>query len=85
MKKRIRKMLLKKYVAIVLFGTLTILLLYFVDLMFGYGLTNIYTLFPFIINTQAEKILMITLAASLFIPDLIHWITGRQPGREPER
>ncbi|QWU13485.1 hypothetical protein SAMN04487895_103152 [Paenibacillus sophorae] len=85
MKKRIRKMLLKKYAAVVLSGTLTILLLYFVDWMFGYGITNINTLFPFTITTQAEKILMITLAASFLIPDLIHWITGNQPGRELER
>lgn len=85
MKKQIRKMLLKKYAAVVLCGTLTILLLYFADWMFGYGLTNINTLFPFTITTEVERILMFTLAASLFIPDLVHWITGRQPGRERER
>ncbi|AHV97143.1 hypothetical protein [Paenibacillus sabinae] len=85
MKKRTRKMLLKKYAAMVLCGTLTILLLYFADWIFGYGLTNINTLFPFTITTQAEKILMITLAASFLIPDLIHWITGRQSARELER
>ncbi|NGM83316.1 hypothetical protein G5B47_12905 [Paenibacillus sp. 7124] len=85
MKKQIRKMLLKKYAAMVLCGTFTILLLYFADWMFGYGLTNINTLFPFTISTAAEKILMITLTASFLIPDLIHWITGRQPTRELER
>ncbi|MFD1775146.1 hypothetical protein [Paenibacillus rhizophilus] len=85
MKKRIRKMLLKKYAVVVMFGTLTILLLYFADWMFGYGITNVNTLFPFTITTTAEKILILTLAASLLVPDLAHWISGRQPGRERER
>ncbi|AIQ12666.1 hypothetical protein [Paenibacillus durus] len=85
MKKQIRKMLLKKYAAVVLCGTLTILLLYFADWIFGYGITNVNIMFPFTITTQAEKLLMITLAASFLIPDLIHWITGRQPARELER
>ncbi|WP_410511609.1 hypothetical protein PaeBR_16230 [Paenibacillus sp. BR2-3] len=85
MKKPIRKQLLKKYAATALLSVLGILYLYAGDLMFGYGKNNVIELASYMFLTSSEKVLGVLLFLCLIGPDLVHWISGHQPGREAER
>ncbi|MDT3425644.1 hypothetical protein J2Z22_001163 [Paenibacillus forsythiae] len=85
MKQKTRKMLLKKYAAIALLGTLGLLYLYLIDWMFGYGPGNILFIMRYLLYSTAEKLSAVVLLLCLIIPDIIHFITGNQSGRGAER
>ncbi|KGE16708.1 hypothetical protein [Paenibacillus wynnii] len=85
MKKLIRKQLLKKYAVTALLSVLGLLYLYVGDVIFGYGMNNISNLTSYLFFTISEKLLGVILFIILLGPDLLHWITGHQPGRDAER
>lgn len=85
MKKKIRKQILKKYAVTTLLAALNLLYLYATNWTFGLGLKNIGYQFTFLFFSGAEKFLGILLFVCLFLPDLVHLITGSQPSRRAER
>ncbi|KWX73952.1 hypothetical protein [Paenibacillus jilunlii] len=85
MKKKIRKMLLKKYAVIVLLAALSLLYLYLGDWIFGYGLDNISYIMNYLLYSASEKLVALLMLLSLVIPDAVYFIRGAQPGRGAEK
>jgi hypothetical protein len=55
MKKKNRKLLLQKYLILIFLSTLSLLYLYLVDWMFGYGFGNIGYILNYLLYTASEK------------------------------
>jgi hypothetical protein len=85
MKKKNRKLLLQKYLILIFLSTLSLLYLYLVDWMFGYGFGNIGYILNYLLYTASEKTTAVFLLLCLLVPDIISWIRGSQPGREAEK
>lgn len=85
MKKKIRKLLLRKYAVILLLSALSVLYLYLTDWMLGYGLGNISYILNYLLYTTSEKLTAAVLVLLLIVPDVIYWVSGRQPGRGAEK
>lgn len=82
---KIRKLLLRKYTVILLLSALSLLYLYLLDLMFGYGAENIQYILNYLLYTTSEKLTAAVLVLLLIVPDAIYWLSGRQPGRGAEK
>ncbi|MNN26152.1 hypothetical protein D3C81_1396520 [compost metagenome] len=85
MKKRTRKLLLRKYAVILLLSALSLLYLYLIDLLFGYGINNTSYILNYLLYSAAEKLAATVMLLCLIIPDAIYWIRGSQPGRSAEK
>lgn len=85
MKKKTRKLLLRKYTVILLLSALSLLYLYLLDLMLGYGAENIRYILNYLLYTTSEKLAAAVLVLLLIVPDAIYWVSGRQPGRGAEK
>jgi hypothetical protein len=85
MKTQIRKHLLRKYSIVLLLLALNLLYLYFGDWLFGYGLHNIAYIMNYLLYTASEKLTAAIMLLCLIVPDILHWISGRQPERGGER
>ncbi|MEK3794058.1 hypothetical protein MKX42_20175 [Paenibacillus sp. FSL R7-0204] len=85
MKKKTRKLLLRKYTVILLLSALSLLYLYLLDLMLGYGAENIRYILNYLLYTTSEKLTAAVLVLLLIVPDSIYWVSGRQPGRGAEK
>ncbi|GGF85155.1 hypothetical protein GCM10010912_33080 [Paenibacillus albidus] len=85
MKKKIRKLLLRKYAVILLLSVLSLGYLYLGDWLFGYGLGNIAFILDYLLYTLSEKLVASLMLLALFLPDLIYWFTGNYPERGAER
>jgi hypothetical protein len=85
MKKKIRKLLLRKYAVILLLSVLSLGYLFWGDWMFGYGLSNISHIVDYLLYTASEKLVAGTLLLILIVPDIKYWITGSHPERGAER
>ncbi|CAH1190814.1 hypothetical protein PAECIP111892_00355 [Paenibacillus auburnensis] len=85
MKKKTRKLLLRKYIAILLLSVLSLLYLYLNDWLFGYGINNIGYILNYLLYTASEKLAASVMLLCLIIPDAIYWIRGSQPGRGAEK
>lgn len=82
---KIRKLLLRKYAVILLLSALSLLYLYLLDLMLGYGAENIRYILNYLLYTTSEKLTAAVLVLLLIVPDAIYWVNGRQPGRGAEK
>ncbi|WP_405111886.1 hypothetical protein MHH28_03550 [Paenibacillus sp. FSL K6-1217] len=80
-----RKLLLRKYAVILLLSALSLLYLYLMDWMLGYGPENISYILNYLLYTASEKLTAAVLLLLLIIPDIIYWIRGNQPGRGAEK
>lgn len=85
MKKRIRRMLLRKYAVILLLSTLSLLFLYLGDWLFGYGMGNIGHILDYLLYTASEKLTAAIMLLYLLVPDIIYWVRGTQPRRGAEK
>ncbi|MBT2292048.1 hypothetical protein J7E73_23525 [Paenibacillus albidus] len=85
MKKKVRKLLLRKYAVILLLSVLSLGYLYLGDWLFGYGLGNIAFILDYLLYTLSEKLVASLMLLALVIPDLIYWFTGSYPERGAER
>lgn len=85
MKKKTRRLLLRKYAVILLLSALSLLYLYLVDRMLGYGTSNLGYILNYLLYTASEKLAAAVLLLCLLVPDSIYWIRGSQPGRGAEK
>ncbi|MNO15882.1 hypothetical protein D3C76_55520 [compost metagenome] len=85
MKKKIRRLLLKKYTVIMLLSALSLLYLYLGDWIFGYGLYNISYISNYLLYSASEKLVASVMLLSLILPDAVYFIRGTQPGRGAEK
>ncbi|SET36958.1 hypothetical protein [Paenibacillus sp. NFR01] len=85
MKRKIRKQLVRKYIIILFLFLLSLGYLYFGDWLFGYGLSNIGYIANYLLYTPAEKLVALIMLLCLVVPDIITWVTGRQPRRAAEK
>jgi hypothetical protein len=85
LKNRTRKQLLRKYAVIVFLSFLSLLYLYLLDWLFGYGLGNIRYILNYLLYSASEKLAAAVMLLCLVIPDAVYWIRGSQPGRGAEK
>ncbi|WP_238649806.1 hypothetical protein [Paenibacillus piscarius] len=85
MKKKTRRLLLRKYAVILLLSALSLLYLYLMDRMLGYGVNNIGYIINYLLYTASEKLAAVILLLCLVVPDAVYWIRGNQPGRGSEK
>lgn len=85
MKKKTRRLLLRKYAVILLLSALSLLYLYLMDRMLGYGVNNIGYILNYLLYTASEKLAAAVLLLCLVVPDAVYWIRGNQPGRGSEK
>ncbi|MFD1907305.1 hypothetical protein ACFSQ7_30120 [Paenibacillus rhizoplanae] len=70
---------------ILLLSALSVLYLYLTDWMLGYGLGNISYILNYLLYTTSEKLTAAVLVLLQIVPDVIYWVSGRQPGRGAEK
>lgn len=85
LKRKTRRLLIRKYTVIVILSVLSLLYLYLLDWMFGYGQGNIAYILNYLLYSASEKLAAAVMLLALVVPDIIYWIRGTQPGRGSEK
>lgn len=83
--KKTRRLLLRKYAVLLLLSLLSLLYLYVMDRMLGYGHENLGYILNYLLYTASEKLTAAVLLLCMIIPDAVYWIRGNQPGRGAEK
>jgi hypothetical protein len=85
LKRKARRLLLRKYAVILILSSLSLLYLYLLDWLFGYGLGNISYILNYLLYSASEKLAAAVMLLALIVPDLIYWFRGAEPGRGAEK
>ncbi|CAM4453419.1 hypothetical protein [Paenibacillus typhae] len=85
MKRKTRRLLLRKYAVILILSALSLLYLYLLDWLFGYGRGNIAYILDYLLYSASEKLAAAVMLLALIVPDIIYWVRGTQPGRGAEK
>ncbi len=85
MKRKTRRLLLRKYAVILILSALSLMYLYLLDWLFGYGLGNIGYILNYLLYSASEKLAAAVMLLALIVPDIIYWVRGTQPGRVAEK
>lgn len=85
MKRKTRRLLLRKYAVILILSALSLMYLYLLDWLFGYGLGNIGYILNYLLYSASEKLAAAVMLLALIVPDIIYWVRGTQPGRGAEK
>ncbi|KUP22311.1 hypothetical protein [Paenibacillus sp. DMB5] len=85
MKRKTRRLLLRKYAVILILSALSLMYLYLLDWLFGYGLGNIAYILNYLLYSASEKLAAAVMVLALIVPDIIYWVRGTQPGRGSEK
>ncbi|MDF9842897.1 MULTISPECIES: hypothetical protein [unclassified Paenibacillus] len=85
MKRKTRRLLLRKYAVILILSALSLLYLYLLDWLFGYGRGNIGYILDYLLYSASEKLAAAVMLLALIVPDIIYWVRGTQPGRGSEK
>lgn len=85
MKRKTRRLLLRKYAVILILSAFSLMYLYLLDWLFGYGLGNIGYNLNYLLYSASEKLAAAVMLLALIVPDIIYWVRGTQPGRGAEK